>query len=405
VPTQADLERANSEMHARFLLLSDRISQELWRLERHIEAAPPGVRAQARAAAELIADTQLRLRAETERLPDAALQRFEILRSSIEAQQSALEHLCLVVARHALPAGSQPAPVLPAPAAEAAAPGQALAVHTPRVPSPEDYKRRALADAAALAQYFNAQPVAQPQSGPSHGHLVPVQTRPALPAHTAAPAPRHRPRLPPPVPAKPDRVEKRTRHLGWVAGLLVGVVLGYTLVPRDTSQHDVSARPGERTAPVASAPPRRDVIRSLPGAPAAHAATSPAEPAPAAPAPPTASPAVESAPVLVPRPAPPAVAAPEAIPPAAGPAEERFVPVVFTHRDGNLAVDTYRGLQRRYPRLLAHRRAEAQPADFGSKGIWHRLVVLPAGARSEALDLCDRLQTAGYDRCWVKVYR
>ena len=54
--------------------------------------------------------------------------------------------------------------------------------------------------------------------------------------------------------------------------------------------------------------------------------------------------------------------------------------------------------------MLAKRKAEAQPIEIADKGTWHRLVVLPAGTRQSAFGVCDRLEQAGYDRCWVKVY-
>jgi hypothetical protein len=86
------------------------------------------------------------------------------------------------------------------------------------------------------------------------------------------------------------------------------------------------------------------------------------------------------------------------------PGSSGYVPVVFTHRDGGVASRAFADLQRRYPKLLGHHRGEAQPVDLGSKGIWHRLVVLPAVSRLDATKLCDRLVAAGYDRCWVKAY-
>lgn len=85
-------------------------------------------------------------------------------------------------------------------------------------------------------------------------------------------------------------------------------------------------------------------------------------------------------------------------------AKVRFVPVVFTHKDDTAAMRAFGDLQRQYPKLLGHRQGQAQPVDLGSKGIWHRLVVLPPGARPQATKLCDQLLTAGYDRCWVKAY-
>ena len=82
----------------------------------------------------------------------------------------------------------------------------------------------------------------------------------------------------------------------------------------------------------------------------------------------------------------------------------RFVAVVFTHQDQAVALDAFTDLRQRYPALLARRKAEAQPVEVADKGTWHRLVVLPAGSRQTAAGLCDRLQAAGYDRCWVKTY-
>jgi hypothetical protein len=80
------------------------------------------------------------------------------------------------------------------------------------------------------------------------------------------------------------------------------------------------------------------------------------------------------------------------------------VPVVLTHKDDTEAKRAFGDLQRQYPKLLGHRQGEAQPVDLGKKGIWHRLVVLPPGARPQATKLCDQLLGAGYDRCWVKAY-
>jgi hypothetical protein len=94
-----------------------------------------------------------------------------------------------------------------------------------------------------------------------------------------------------------------------------------------------------------------------------------------------------------------------AAPPAAEAAKpERFVPVVFTHKDHATVLRTLTDLQHQYPKLLLDRKSEIQPVDLGKKGIWHRLVFLPAGARPEATKLCDQLMAEGYDRCWVKVY-
>ena len=89
---------------------------------------------------------------------------------------------------------------------------------------------------------------------------------------------------------------------------------------------------------------------------------------------------------------------------AAAEAPPQFVAVVFTHQDPEAALDAFTQLRERYPTVLARRKAEAQPIEIGDKGIWHRLVVLPAGTRQSAAGVCDRLGAAGYDRCWVKTY-
>jgi hypothetical protein len=82
----------------------------------------------------------------------------------------------------------------------------------------------------------------------------------------------------------------------------------------------------------------------------------------------------------------------------------RFVPVLFTHRDHATAMRALTDLKQQYPNLLIGRQGEVQPVDLGKKGIWHRLVLLPAGPRPEAASLCDQLAAKGYDRCWVKAY-
>jgi hypothetical protein len=83
---------------------------------------------------------------------------------------------------------------------------------------------------------------------------------------------------------------------------------------------------------------------------------------------------------------------------------EKFVPVVFTHKDKGAALRTFAELQRRYPKLMAGRQSELQMVDTAKNGIWYRIVVLPAGSHHDASETCGRLQAAGYDRCWVKAY-
>ena len=77
-------------------------------------------------------------------------------------------------------------------------------------------------------------------------------------------------------------------------------------------------------------------------------------------------------------------------PPASIP-EEQFVPVVFTHKDYATVMQALADLKQQYPSLLVGRKGAVQPVDLGKKGIWHRLVFLPAGPRPEASKLCDQL--------------
>jgi hypothetical protein len=83
---------------------------------------------------------------------------------------------------------------------------------------------------------------------------------------------------------------------------------------------------------------------------------------------------------------------------------ERFVPVVFTHKDRGTVLRAFARLQRQFPKLMAHRQSELQLVDTGKNGIWYRLIVLPAGPHQEALQTCGHLEASGYNRCWVKPY-
>jgi hypothetical protein len=74
---------------------------------------------------------------------------------------------------------------------------------------------------------------------------------------------------------------------------------------------------------------------------------------------------------------------------------DRFVPVVFTHKDHATAMRALADLRQQYPKLLGHRQGEAQPVDLGSKGVWHRLVVLPPGPRPHATRLCETSARTG----------
>ena len=80
------------------------------------------------------------------------------------------------------------------------------------------------------------------------------------------------------------------------------------------------------------------------------------------------------------------------------------IPAIASNPSVQSVKATLADLQQQYPKLLMDRKGEIQPVDLGKKGVWHRLVFLPAGPRPEATKLCDQLMAEGYDRCWVKAY-
>lgn len=199
--------------------------------------------------------------------------------------------------------------------------------------------------------------------------------------------------------------ERTAGFRGLAAMVVVGIIL--SMLPRDKLQ-DAGAKLFEFLTPgapeVASEerpPPKRVAAvepRSVERLPSAAA------PAPA-PASAPAAPEVSPPPAAIPPPAPRAAAASaETAAPPAEVAEERFVPVVFTHKDQDTVKRALADLKQQYPNILIGRVGHVQEMDLGKKGIWHRLVFLPAGPRPSAAKVCDQLAAEGYDRCWVKAY-
>jgi hypothetical protein len=223
--------------------------------------------------------------------------------------------------------------------------------------------------------------------------------------------------------------ERTAGFKGLAAMVAVGIVL--SLLPRETLQ-EVGTRLFELIGPAGSetalddrppdppAPPVPRSVERVPSAADGDAASPPPVPktktaAPAAPKEPAAE-SLEEAPVAAPKAraekGPPqaapklAAASKAAAEPVAPPSvtEERFVPVVFTHKDHATVLRALSDLKKQYPNLLIGLEGEIQPLDLGRKGIWHRLVFLPPGPRPQATKVCDQLAAKGYDRCWVKAY-
>jgi hypothetical protein len=366
------VENAVDLLQERLLEVSDEIMRELSLLEHNIEAVPAEGRAALLMAVMQITSTQRSLREHTDHIP-SAWQRLDALRATVEMLEATLDHLSKIANQHLHSTQGSPAP-------------RALLL-----------RRRGLRRRA------------EPQ-----GLLA--------------------------------KSLERSRHvlngawlrlLGLLVMLLAGAAISYGMFP-EASQRGAAVNPIETGAPsvanvsgdavaVSPAPASRGAIEGPAPLPVSPSTPSKVieEPAPvrslnARPASRDPSGGVEwpmpGAVVAMQSPPPPTPvqrgvgAEPEIAPTlepelvAALPGSSGFVPVVFTHRNGAVANRAFAELQQRYPKVLGHRRGEPQPVDLGSKGVWHRLVVLPPGSRSDATKLCDRLVIAGYDRCWVKAY-
>jgi hypothetical protein len=346
VPVKDELERALASMRAGFLSGSSQIAAGVASLEEHLAEAPNAEREKVGAAVAQIVATQERLIVQIERLPAPSWDRFKRLVGILKAQQAILDELGLLVKEHVLPRQLQG---LSETAANAAAPPP---VHAPTPPP----RRRSTDD--------DAEP--------------------------------------------PERERKGTGFKSLAAMIVAALIL--SLIPRETKLEDIAAKlaalvgAGGEAAPkgVAGAgtgaePPKTPSPEArVPSDPDETAAADKAAAAPPGPSEEKRAGAADRAGRV-------AAVQPGAKPPA-GPPPEQFVPVVFTHKDHETVEKTLADLQQQFPKVLMDRKGEIQPVDLGKKGIWHRLVFLPAGPRPEATKLCDQLMAEGYDRCWVKAY-
>jgi len=430
-PTSFDeLERAVVDMRERFLAIGEHIAGLLHSLTLQIDSAPRATRASISSAADQIARTQQQLRLQMANLPANPEERYQLMRSLLQAQGGALQQLSIIVQQQT------PQPIAPFAPSGSAGPGDLF-------PDETDYdwttapRGAAMAGHALADEHFDylmhdgapgRRPAkSQPQSHQAH----PRQPRPNRPAKTRPARPRK---------GATAMAIVSSRMLAVVGLMLVGAVAAYFYFPLTD---DRRARGGSRSAAVASddrkPAPEPAALPDVPTAtaakprfiarlPAEEPAGEPAETTgPALPArierlsergadEPTASTSALPPWTGAPRPRAPTAgaeltvsaakpsAAAESEAAAAEAAPPRYVAVVFTHQDQAAALDAFTDLRQRYPALLARRKAEAQPVEVADKGTWHRLVVLPAGTRQTAAGLCDRLQAAGYDRCWVKTY-
>jgi hypothetical protein len=400
-------------MRAGFLSGANQIAAEIASLEEHLADAPDQERDSVGAAITQIVNVQARLTGRMETLPAAAWDRFKAMVSIVKAQQAVLDQLGDLVQKHVLPRQLENLSVSPLP-------GQ---------PRPEPA-------AADYSDYDEPEP--QPEPEPQGERFLRAHT--ALQALDAG-----RPRNTRTARSARDdfgveedeprslfaRARERTAgYKGLTAMIIAAVAL--SMMHRDVKPQDLAAKvvamvsgaidaarsTGPKEAPpattAASQPPaepvqprpeERPAVAAAPAAPepAAPARTASAAPLDVAPAAGRAGPTAPAQPDEARVPTAP-VAAPERAAPPAAAGEEQFVPVVFTHKDYDTVLQALSDLKQRFPNLLIGRRGEVQPVDLGRKGVWHRLVLLPAGTRPEATRLCDQMMAKGYDRCWVKVY-
>jgi hypothetical protein len=351
VPVKDELERALASMRAGFLSGSSQIAAGVGSLEEHLAEAPSDEREKVGAAVAKIVATHERLVAQIERLPAPSWDRFKRMVGILKAQQAILDELGLLVKEHVLPRQLQD---LSETAANAETPPPP--VHPPAPP-----RRRSTDD--------DAEPV--------------------------------------------ERERKGSGFKGLAAMVVAALIL--SLIPRETKLQDVAAKlaalvTGGEAAPKGVAGAGAEPTNTPPRVPRepddTDGADKTAAPPPAATAK-RAGAADETGRVAAVQPGGKRNAAPPAAekgkPPTDAP-PERFVPVLFTHKDHATVEKTLADLQQQYPKLLMDRKGEILPVDLGKKGVWHRLVFLPAGPRPEATKLCDQLMAEGYDRCWVNAY-
>lgn len=407
------MERTIADMRTRVLSMADHIAGLLGMLARHIDAVPPLARASIRHATDQIADTQHRLRMQLAHLPPQPEQRLRIMTSLLQAQHGALQQLTLIVEQNLPPAAMTPHPQMHS--------------QPPIQPQPQMQPQPAPVSAgthpSALQPVDDYWSIVQPGAATAGRALAEAHFSQPWPEEEPVPRAVKKPAAPPKV-NHVNRAITAARELAGSRTLLLalagaGALSAYLLFPTSDASRE-RARPGNpvrvvvtkdagssgAASPDAAQPGRgmtlpSGIVLARPGAePDEQRLPQAAEPemmrepgrsvsvGMMVPRAPTSATTVKADPQVVPVEPPP----------------QRFVAVVFTHQDRGAALDQYADLQQRYPSLLGRRKAEAQPVDVSEKGTWHRVVVLPAGPRQGAAGLCDKLQVAGYDRCWIKAY-
>jgi hypothetical protein len=396
IPSDDELELAALDfLRQRFLRADERMVERLAILERQIDAAPPQERLSIRHAADQIDEIQRRLHAQVSSLPAGADERRKILKGLLQVQDGALQQLSVLVEHNRRQEAKVTHPtrvslieprdaslagrvltngrVERSPASKTRAPDRPLGRPRRRrrvaiVDLMRSHRLTVLAGIAVAAVYAYAHP-------PSA--YIPHEKDLDRPTPAAAGGSNDPPKYPASLADADDTADRKSSPES------PGTITGDAGSASELSP----TRPVRMQQPEGG---RRDEPPEL-GKDGANLGLRQARI-------PAASEEQGSATSPVRKPSTPAANSEDRA------AEPGFVAVVFTHREPASAIGAFADLQQRYPRLLAQRKGEAQPVEIAEKGIWHRMVVLPAGPRRSAESLCDQLQAAGYDRCWVKPY-
>ena len=373
-------------LRRRFVATSKEIAKDLSLLAGRIEDEAPEVRASQQAATKEITAAQERLTLEADQLEGPLEHRVAVMRTVLEAQQAAQQHLDVIIKRH------RPSNLLRANLDERLA-----------------NMARELAASVATSRLAETRPVQLPTNSLRPDVQAPHIRSGAVEERSGTGDLRSNPSS-----ANDDGPqEKRSPPMPLAAIIKAGASFALPLAVASAGLalfffyvNLPSVRPHRTNASTATsaAPVSTMSIMAAPNVDVPATRSSRSDPLPPHP---SASlgmrdgrqPAVSAA--AVQSPATAVFATPS---PTLSHDAESFVPVVFTHKDRGTALRLFAELQRRYPKLMAHRQSELQLVDTGKNGIWYRLVVLPAASHQEASETCGRLGAAGHDRCWVKAY-
>jgi hypothetical protein len=401
IPSDDELELAALDfLRQRFLRADERVVELLAILERQVDAAPPQERLSIRHAADQIDEIQRRLHAQVGSMPAGADERRKILKGLLQVQDGALQQLSVLVEHNRRQEAkvSHPTRVPLIEPRDVSVAGRILTnayverslaskTRTPDRPLGRARRRRRVAVVDLIRSHRPTVLAAMAVAAVyAYAHLprahIPFRKDLDRSTPAAAGGSNDPPKYPASLADADDTADRKS-----------GPQSPGTITTRPSSGDAESALELSPTGPVRMQPPeggRRDEAPE-PGKDAVQLGLRQARI-------PAASEDQGSATSPVRKPSTPAANSENRV------AEPDFVAVVFTHREADSAIGAFAELQQRYPRLLAQRKGEAQPIEIAEKGIWHRVVVLPAGPRQNAESLCDQLQAAGYDRCWVKPY-